>query len=556
MKKTIKHSISILCLAAVLLAGCKDGDEGSTITITSAAMMELPSVVNQKKTITFQAKADWTASCAADWLVFTPKSGSAGDNISITVTTASTNRTKTTRTAQLMLRSGSESAHVSLIQSAKYAIFTQKEHTVDANGGTLVLDFKTNTEEADDMGILFTDVDWIHWAEESRLTRAELEGSTYPITVEPNTTANGRVALFVLALRADNEQGWMGLDTAFVYQNAVTEKYESSDFSADGTVTRLQKATLGRGIPIVLMGDGFADIDVADGTYDQTMRQACENLFSEEPVRSLRDYFDVYAVTAVSPSRGVGSECTTTFSTLPSNISTSIDYDDEAVAEYLEKVDGIDSENALAVVILNSSGHNGVTMLFVDTETLLPYQFSVSLCSLIDGIDGETFRQVLVHEAIGHGFAKLADEYGYEHYGAPDAQTVRQLQYFHEWGWMVNADVADDTSNVLWSPFVSDTRFASEQIGCYEGAYTYALGVYRPTEESMMRSNQSPFNAPSRKAIYDRVMRLGEGRSASSFEEFAAFDEQHKPTRWSYASTRSRSSWPLRRLAPPVIRYK
>ena len=36
-------------------------------------------------------------------------------------------------------------------------------------------------------------------------------------------------------------------------------------------------------------------------------------------------------------------------------------------------------------------------------------------------------------------------------------------------------------------------------------------------------------------------------------EEFAAFDEQHKPTRWSYA-TRSSSPWPRRRLAPPIIR--
>ncbi len=553
---TIKTFIgkALACsLSVVVLAGCKDGDGGSSITITSAVMMEMPSVVNQKKTITFQATADWTASCAADWLVFSPKKGSAGDNITITVTTASTNRTKTTRTAQLMLKSGGETTHVSLIQSAKYAIFNHKEYTVDAQGGTLVLDFKSNTTEADNMGIRFTDYNWIHWTGQSRLPRAEWEGSTHQIRLDPNTTADGRVALFILTLPTDNEPGWMGLDTAFVYQKGIAGKYESSDFSADGTVTRLQKATVGRGIPIVLMGDGFADIDIADGTYDQVMHQTCENLFSEEPVRTLRDYFDVYAVTAVSRSRGVGKDCTTAFSTLPSNISSSIDFDADKVAAYLNKVDSIDTENALAVVILNSNGHNGVTMLLLDEETLQPRQFSVSLCALIDGVGGETFRQVLVHETIGHGFAKLADEYGYEHYGAPDDKTARQLRRYHEWGWMINADLSDDKASVLWSPFIGDSRFAAESIGCYEGAFTYALGVYRPTEESMMRSNQSPFNAPSRKAIYDKVMLLGEGIPASSFEEFAAFDEQHKPTRWSYA-TRSSSPWPHRRLAPPIIR--
>ena len=60
-----------------------------------------------------------------------------------------------------------------------------------------------------------------------------------------------------------------------------------------------------------------------------------------------------------------------------------------------------------------------------------------------------------------------------------------------------------------------------------------------------MRSNESPFNAPSRKIIYDKVMSLGEGRSASTIDEFVAFDKQHKPQTWDY-STRSplyRSPW-------------
>ena len=71
----------------------------------------------------------------------------------------------------------------------------------------------------------------------------------------------------------------------------------------------------------------------------------------------------------------------------------------------------------------------------------------------------------------------------------------------------------------------------------------------------MMRGNQSPFNAPSRKAIYDRVMKLGEGLGASSLDAFAAFDMQHQPQRWNYATSATRSPWSVahRRLAPPLI---
>lgn len=57
---------------------------------------------------------------------------------------------------------------------------------------------------------------------------------------------------------------------------------------------------MGKGLPIVLMGDGFIDTEINDGTYDAVMDKTFENLFTEEPIKSLRDYFNVYAVTAVS----------------------------------------------------------------------------------------------------------------------------------------------------------------------------------------------------------------------------------------------------------------
>ena len=52
-----------------------------------------------------------------------------------------------------------------------------------------------------------------------------------------------------------------------------------TDFSADGEIYTLQTATQGDGVDIVLIGDGFTDEDIADGTYETTMRQAMENFF-------------------------------------------------------------------------------------------------------------------------------------------------------------------------------------------------------------------------------------------------------------------------------------
>ena len=58
---------------------------------------------------------------------------------------------------------------------------------------------------------------------------------------------------------------------------------ESVDYSEDGKIDTLQQHTKGDGIPIVLMGDGFVDQELANGTYRSVMEKTMENLFTEEP---------------------------------------------------------------------------------------------------------------------------------------------------------------------------------------------------------------------------------------------------------------------------------
>ena len=92
----------------------------------------------------------------------------------------------------------------------------------------------------------------------------------------------------------------------------------------------------------------------------------------------------------------------------------------------------------------------------------------------------------------------------------------------------MSSSVAEkDSTKVIWTKFIYDPEFANEQIGTYEGGYTFYKGVYRPTQESMMRSNNAPFNAPSRQAIYNKVMNFLDGAEESTMK---AIDKvQHSP---------------------------
>ena len=542
------------CVLAIffwLLAACTADDGRGGVTLTSSAVVELYPVINQKGTVSFSAPSEWKATCTADWLLFTPRQGTAGD-ATITLTTLSTNRTKAIRSAQLMITSEGTQKSVTIVQSGKYAVFTQKETILGPEGGSLTLSFVSNLEEGDNLQIGYQNTSWINWTDNSRVTRGEWRGSFPELILQPNTTPDTRSAAYVLVMGTSGDE-WIGLDTAYVHQYGIVDNYESTDYSADGMVTLLQQATVGRGIPIIIMGDGFADRDISDGTYMQVMRKALDNLFSEEPVKSLRDYFTVYTVTAVSRNSRVGEDCSTVFSTVPSLTSSNITCDEEQVAEYIQKVADIDLRNTLAVVIVNSHAHKGVTYWYTDRQRQ-PLQYALALCPVIEDLESESFRLVLTHEAIGHGLGKLSDEYGYESEGAATEEAIAKLNRMHQFGWLSNVDANDDPAVVGWHQFIGDNRFANEAIGVYEGGYTFVSGVYRPTEESMMNSNRSPFNAPSRRAIYNKVMELGEGRTDVSYDEFVDFDTQHKPERWNYSTTRSQVPWQQWRPLPPRVK--
>ena len=547
----IKRFLFVFTISALLLSACSE-NETDSITLTTYGTTELYSVTNQSADIKFNASGSWKASCTANWLTFSPKSGKAGNN-TITVSTTATNRTKNSRYAQLVIESGGQTKKVGIKQRDEYAIFDTDELNLPSDGATVKADFHTNLEK-EQLHIYFTIglKEWLKTTESDARTRADYAAYLYPLRALPNESTNARDGAVFLAM--EEEGHFLVLDTLFIYQEGRDLGYVSGDYSQDGKVELLNEATKGKGIPIVLMGDGFVDEEIADSNYTKTMRLTMENLFSEEPIKSLRDYFNVYQVTAVSPRHRFDGISSTALGTIPDHQTMGIDVDADAVMKYVKKVEGIDSINTLAVVILNTNINRGVTYMIGSNKK--DYNYAIALCPVIDSLKSETFRQVLTHEAIGHGFAKLADEYVRPTEGSATDKDIKELKDRHEkLGWCLNVDSEKDSTKVLWTKFIYDTEFANEKIGTYEGGYTFYKGVYRPSEESMMRSNDAPFNAPSRQVIYNKVMKMGLGITAT-YEEFVAFDREHKPTVWNYESRTRRGETTPWRPAPPRIIWK
>ncbi len=304
------------------------------------------------------------------------------------------------------------------------------------------------------------------------------------------------------------------------------EVYTSTDFSRDGEVIELQKATEGKGINIVLMGDAFSDRLIADGTYEKVMNDAVDAFFSEEPYASFRDMFNIYAVIAVSKHEEYSENADTAFDGFFGE-GTHVGGNDGRCVTYARKVKGIGSfelENTLIIVMMNRAHYAGTCYMNLPSSKK-DYGCGLSIAYFPLGTDADMFRQLLTHEAGGHGFAKLADEYFYESMGAITNDAINQVNTVSELGWFKNVDLTSDPGEVKWSTFLSDSRYKDQGLGVFEGGNTYFRGVWRPTEESIMVHNVGGFNAPSREAIYYRIHKLAYGDEWKyDYEEFVKYD--------------------------------
>lgn len=339
-----------------------------------------------------------------------------------------------------------------------------------------------------------------------------------------------------------------GTKTISVVQQALTE-YK------DKYVKELQAAAKGKGINLVIMGDGFTKDDLAKGGfYEKSMKRAAEYFFSVEPYKSYREYFNVYMVVAESEEAGanrndpfvkVNNKFNSTFGE-----GTKITCNEKLCEEYTALVPGMVMEKAtdgnkymttegLTILVINTSW-------FAGTTTMYSNGYSIALCPMATEYPSPNdFEGLIHHEAGGHGFGLFADEYVYfdEEIPAENMQTVQKWQKF-SLGFYSNVDFTDDLTQIAWKDFIGRPNYS--YVGAYEGAYMYGHGIWRPEYNTCMDRNIPYFSAPCRWFIVNRIMKLA--GVSFTFSDFMSRDNVTPPAV-------TRSSVPGRTI-PPLARPK
>ncbi len=216
-----------------------------------------------------------------------------------------------------------------------------------------------------------------------------------------------------MAKTADSREGKVVFrlkDKDYTHECSVSQY--GYEYGEDEWIT-LQKATKGNkgGINIVLLGDGFNAKDIASGEYLKDIKQEVEYFFGIEPYKTYRDYFNVYTAIPLSTESGVGTVNTIRYNrfntTFTGGVGLKADYDE--IFDYALGAPAVNKGNlnqTLIIIVPNSTDYGGICQMWPDGS-------AIAFCPKSTYGYPLNTRGVIQHEAGGHGFGKLGDEYIY-----------------------------------------------------------------------------------------------------------------------------------------------
>lgn len=281
----------------------------------------------------------------------------------------------------------------------------------------------------------------------------------------------------------------------------------------------LQKASVGSGIDILFLGDGWDAASIADGSYLDLVTEQMEAFFGIEPYSSYRNRFNVYASICLSQESGVNTTSkwyNTRFSTFFSydwNMQGNLMVDDaEFVFDYAVKNTPMSADKmnkSLIIMTLNSNEYGSGSLITENGSAI------AICCSDPDNYPMDT-RGIIQHEACGHAFGKLAEERIIRNNYISE-KNVKDIKKAQSKGWYQNISLSGKLNEVNWTDLIFDPNY-SDVVDIFEGGYGYSRGVFRAEINSCMNYGIPYFSAAARLDIMRRILEYsGEGFTMEKF---------------------------------------
>lgn len=232
-------------------------------------------------------------------------------------------------------------------------------------------------------------------------------------------------------------------------------------------------------IDVVIMAEGYTKDEMQ--TFYNDAQKATDAIFIHSPFKENVQHFNVIAVASESLDSGVSIPRENIWKTTAISSHFDTFYSDRyltssSVNDIHDLLAGIPYEHIIVLANTDTYGGGGIYNSFTLTTA-----------------HHSKFEPVVVHE-FGHSFGGLADEYAYTDAPSPlypyDVEPWEQnittlVDFDSKWSDMLPADIKIPTKTN------EDNYNSCTVLGVYKGAGYSMKGIYRPTPDCRMRTNEA-----------------------------------------------------------------
>lgn len=288
---------------------------------------------------------------------------------------------------------------------------------------------------------------------------------------------------------------WAGLAAAVVLGLGLAVPAQAAEPAT--TITEVQvTGPVAQRFTLVVLGDGYTAAEQPKFLDD--VRRHVDTLWSLEPFKSYRSYFNVYAVGIASPESGV--DCDPALDAPrrdtpldmgfwggcnAQSVQRLLTIDDEAAQRYADLVPGTTRANRQILALGNSGTYGGAGGTYATAS------------------GGNALSALISPHELGHSLGGLDDEYDYYARAVPGgAYEGGEPDSIHH-TLLTEQQMRDQ--HAKWWRWLGEPSESGGRIGRFEGGLYTQTGVWRPSAHSMMKTLGYAFDQVGRERMTQRI---------------------------------------------------
>jgi len=250
---------------------------------------------------------------------------------------------------------------------------------------------------------------------------------------------------------------------------------------------------------MVILGDGYTAADRPKFRAD--VDRHLNTLWSIEPYRTYRNYFDVYAVETPSKDSGISCDPDVTSPRRDTPLATALwgGCDPSSVQRALV----VGNEDAARQYAAMATPHYDQILVLGNSNT-----YGGVGGTLATATGGNALSALISPHELGHSLGGLQDEYDYYFRGVPgDPYTDPEPDSVHLTTYTTEQM---QSQHLKWWRWLGVPSEAGGVIGRYEGGSYTPTGIWRPSRHSIMRSLGYQYDQVSRERMTQRISQQAE----------------------------------------------